>query len=301
MEETKEYLKKIQGEVESYLEQCINNKLQPFKIIDAVKYSLLGGGKRVRAILAITIGRILGGKDENIFPYAAALEFIHAYSLVHDDLPAMDDDDYRRGKLSTHKKYGESIGILAGDALATHAFWVIGAKTEDKEVVAPLVETLAYLSGLGGMVSGQVADILAEKDYSVDEILGEGNSFKELLDFIHIHKTSALIAASCKGGAIAAKASQENIDKFELYGKKIGLAFQIMDDILDVTSTQEKLGKAVKKDQNLGKLTYPGIWGLEKSREKAKILVDESCELVSNIPNNKQLINLANFIVKRDH
>ncbi len=288
--ELEHYLEKSRKEIEDFLISCLDQK-NPYAnpLLEAMRYSILGGGKRLRAILAITSCRSLQGEDSNVFPVAAALELIHGYSLIHDDLPALDNDDYRRGKLSTHKKYGEAMGILAGDGLLTHAFWITSAKTRDKEIVASLVETLSYLSGIGGMVVGQVADILNEnKTPSVD-----------LVDFIHKNKTGALIAASCKCGAIAAKTSDENIARLTSYGEKIGLAFQIMDDLLDVQGTNEGIGKRVKKDEEKGKVTYPAVWGVEKSEQIANQLVQEAQEQVSSFPNNQYLLALADYVYLR--
>lgn len=294
------YLNDTKKEVEQYLESLFPENFTPHLLGEAMRYSMLGGGKRIRAILAITGCRILGGEDANVFPYAAALELIHAYSLIHDDLPAMDNDDFRRGKLTTHKKFGEAMGILTGDALLTHAFWVIATKTEDKEVVGSLVETLSWLSGLGGMVSGQVADILTERKASAENLLGKDKSAQEVLDYIHNYKTAALLSAACKGGAIAAKASEDTIQKFTEYGKKIGLAFQVVDDILDVIGSEEKMGKKVAKDLDHGKLTYPGLWGLDVAKAKAKQLIEEAQAAIASVPNNQNLKDIANFIIERD-
>lgn len=279
-------------ELEKYLSDSIPESLPHIKLLlEAMRYSVLGGGKRLRGVLTIAISRILEGKDSNCFPVAAAIEMIHAYSLVHDDLPAMDNDDYRRGKLSTHKKYGEDMGILTGDALLTHAFWLIASKTENKAIVANLIEDVSWLSGIGGMVSGQVNDIANENE---DIPLS-------LLHFIHVHKTGALISLSCKCGAIAANASQEKIAIMEKYGQKIGLAFQIMDDVLDVTSTSEKMGKKVGKDQDKGKNTYPKLLGLKKSKDEATKLINEAKNLISTIPNCGFLEYLANYVIDREN
>ena len=285
------YSDKIRYEIELYLEQCLSpcNCCPPL-LMEAMRYSVLEGGKRVRASLAIHICRMFQGKDGNIFPAATAIEMIHGYSLVHDDLPAMDNDDYRRGKFSTHKKFGEAMGILTGDALLTHAFWLIAAKTEDRDLVAPIVEALGWAAGIGGMVSGQVADLLGERDIP--------NA--ELVAFIHTHKTAALIRSACQIGAIAAKATPELQQKIVVYGQNIGLAFQIVDDILDVTGKKERLGKTAGKDAAQGKITYPRVFGLEKAEEQAKKLIDDACQAVSNIPDSEYLVWLAQFIVSRD-
>ncbi|NUM34350.1 MAG: polyprenyl synthetase family protein [Candidatus Brocadiae bacterium] len=296
-----EYLEKLKEETDNYLKEILSHEITPILLGEAVRYAMFGGGKRIRAILAITICRLLQGKDENIFPFAGAIECIHCYSLVHDDLPAMDNDDYRRGRLSTHKKFGEAMGILTGDALLTHAFWILAAKTKAKDVVAPLVENLAWLAGIGGMVAGQSADILQERKAPWEDLLGKEKSTQDLLAYIHNNKTAALICCACKAGAIAAYAKPEEILKVAEYGIKIGLAFQIEDDILDVTGSQEKMGKKVGKDQASGKLTYPMVYGLEKAKEKAETLVKEAYQAISFIPDNVILQDIANFIVHRDY
>lgn len=279
-------------ELEEFLSEAIpQQQTNTELLLEAMRYSVLGGGKRLRGIITIAICRLLGGEDINCFPAASAIEMIHAYSLVHDDLPAMDNDDYRRGKLSTHKKYGENMGILAGDALLTHAFWIIASQTKDKSIVPQLVEDVAFFSGLGGMVAGQVNDITNENK----EI-----SF-ELLNYIHRHKTGALIALSAKCGAVCAKASESRVKSLESFGAKIGLAFQIMDDILDVTSTSEKMGKKVGKDSGKGKNTYPKFLGVEESRKQAKNLISEAKELIVDIPNSGFLEYLADYVVNREN
>lgn len=299
MQDIGNYLKQTKEEIEKYLDPFFPENGKPCPLGEAMRYSLLNGGKRIRAILAITIGRGLGGHDGNIFPYAGALEMIHAYSLVHDDLPAMDNDDYRRGQLTTHKKFGEAMGILTGDALLTHAFWFLAFQTKEANLVQPLTQILGWYSGMGGMVAGQVADVLAERNHTAEQILGKQSTPDQLLQYIHENKTMALICAACHGGAIAAKANEKILQQIVSYGQKIGLAFQIVDDILDVVGDEKQMGKKVHKDQQLGKLTYPGIWGLEKSKEMADKLLQEACKTVSNLPVSGILSNIANFIVKR--
>ncbi|BBM86019.1 polyprenyl synthetase family protein [Candidatus Uabimicrobium amorphum] len=283
---------KTRTELEEFLSNAIpQQQTNTELLLDAMRYSVLGGGKRLRGIITIAICRLLGGEDANCFPTASAIEIIHAYSLVHDDLPAMDNDDYRRGKLSTHKKYGEDMGILAGDALLTYAFWIIASKTKDKSIVPQLVEDVSFFSGLGGMVAGQVNDIKNENK----EI-----SF-ELLNYIHRHKTGALISLAAKCGATCAKASESRVKSLESFGAKIGLAFQIMDDILDVTSTSEKMGKKVGKDSDKGKNTYPKFLGVEESRKHAEKLISEAKELILDIPNAGFLEYLADYVVNREN
>ena len=189
----KQFLENGKKEIEAYLETLFLSPIVPPLLGEAMKYSIMNGGKRVRAILTISAGRMFQGRDENLFPMAAALEFIHAYSLVHDDLPALDNDDFRRGMLSTHKKYGEAMGILTGDALLTYAFWIIASQSKDKDIVSPLVEALSYAAGIGGMVIGQVGDIMAERHSSAEEILGAGKKPEDLLDFIHYKDRKSVV------------------------------------------------------------------------------------------------------------
>ncbi len=295
------YLKAIKQEIEQYLDKHFPENRPPKPLGDAMRYALLNGGKRLRAILTITIARGLNGLDEHIFPYAAALEMIHAYSLVHDDLPALDNDEYRRGQLTTHKKFGEAMGILAGDALLTHAFWFISNYIKDFSISAELTSTLSWYAGIGGMVSGQVADIMAERQKQPNEILEDSATPAILLDYIHNNKTMALIFAACKGGAVIGKANSEIRNKIAVYGQKIGLAFQIVDDILDVVGDEKNMGKKVNKDQSLGKLTYPGIWGLEQAQQKANQLVDEACKSIADLPSSEYLIGIAKFITARTY
>lgn len=301
MQDIENYLKQTKQEIEKYLDPFFPEHGSPQPLKEAMRYALLNGGKRVRAILTITIGRGLGGQDGNILPYAGALEMIHAYSLVHDDLPAMDNDDYRRGQLTTHKKFGEAMGILTGDALLTHAFWILSLQTKEASLVQPLTQILAWYAGMGGMVAGQVADVLAERQYTAEQILGPQTTPAQLLQYIHENKTMALICAACHGGAIAAHSSEKVLQQIVTYGKKIGLAFQIVDDILDVVGDEKEMGKKVHKDQQLGKLTYPQIWGVEKSREMSDLLITEACQAVSNLPVAGILSDIAHFIVSRTH
>ena len=300
MLEVTSYLKQTKDEINSYIEKtCFSRKILPVRLKEAMEYSLLAGGKRLRAILAIAVCRGLGGEDLNVFPVASAIEMIHCYSLIHDDLPAMDNDDFRRGKPSSHKKFGESIAILTGDALLTDAFYIIASQTKDKAIVSDLIEILSASAGIFGMVAGQVADVMAEE--KISSILGEDQTQENLLDFIHKHKTGALIAVSCKVGALAAKTTAEDYEKISIYGEKIGLAFQIIDDILDICSTPEKLGKSIGKDIEQGKLTYPALWGMEKAKTDAKKLLEEANQAIYDIEGLERLKDIASFVVERDH
>lgn len=269
----------------------------PARLKESMQYSLLAGGKRLRPVFVLAAAGAVGGKDEAAVPVACAIEMIHTYSLIHDDLPAMDNDDFRRGKPTNHKVYGEAMAILAGDALLTHAFFCI-AQTVRKhgvsaERVLEIVEDLSVLAGAKGMVGGQAADILGE----------QGLTSREELDFIHRHKTGDLIVFSLKAGAKIAGASPAQLQALEIYGYHIGLAFQIQDDILDLTGDEAKLGKPLKSDERQQKVTYPYFIGLEASREKIRRLTEDGKAAVSaaGFAHPERLLQLADHLMRRDH
>ena len=244
-------------------------------IMDAMDYSVMAGGKRLRPMLMQETYKLFGGEGELIEPFMAALEMIHTYSLVHDDLPAMDDDDYRRGRKTTHVVYGEAMGILAGDALLNFAFET-AAKTftmfpEKSLEIGKALQVLAGKAGIYGMIGGQVVDV---------ESAG-CNLSKEKLDFIYELKTSALIESSMMIGAILAGAKEEDIKAVEKIAKNVGIAFQIQDDILDVTSTVEELGKPIHSDEKNEKTTYVTLVGLEKAKEYVEKISMEAVELLA--------------------
>jgi geranylgeranyl diphosphate synthase type II len=259
----------------------------------AMHYSVRAGGKRLRPILVIAGAEAVGGSAEQVMETACALELIHTYSLIHDDLPAMDNDDYRRGMLTNHKVFGEAIAILAGDALLTLAFKLIalnGARTGDARIIATLVTDIADAAGTDGMVGGQVVDIESEGK-AVDA---------ETVDYIHTHKTAALIRASLCAGALIARASADQIGAITACGNALGLAFQIVDDILDVEGSTEELGKTAGKDERQQKATYPAYHGLEASRAKARALIDQAKLAVTPLGARAEPIRaLAEFIFQR--
>jgi geranylgeranyl diphosphate synthase, type II len=230
----------------------------PGRLAEAMRYSVFAGGKRFRPVLAVLVSDSLGGPRENVIPPACALEMIHTYSLIHDDLPAMDDDDLRRGKPSSHKAFGEAMAILAGDALLTLAFEV-AAGAPAAASPAKLVIEIARGAGPDGMVAGQVADVDAE---------GKAGGMKEV-SYIHMRKTAALIRTAARVGAIAAGASEAKIDAAGRFGEALGMVFQITDDVLDVTAETARLGKTAGKDAEAGKLTFPAVLGLEGARREA--------------------------------
>jgi geranylgeranyl diphosphate synthase type II len=228
-------------------------------------------------------------------PTACALEMIHTMSLIHDDLPAMDNDDYRRGKLTNHKVYGEDIAILAGDGLLAYAFEYVAAQTQDvpPQKVLQVIARLAKAVGASGLVGGQVVDLESEGNSDIQE---------ETLTFIHTHKTGALLEACVVCGGILAGATDGELERLSRYAQNIGLAFQIVDDILDITATQEELGKTAGKDLVAQKATYPSLWGLEASKAKAQNLVDAaSSELEPFGERAQALVGIANFITTRTH
>lgn len=260
---------------------------------ESMRYSLLGGGKRIRPVLALAAGAALGGKAETILPAACALELIHTYSLIHDDLPAMDDDDYRRGKLSNHKVFGEGMAVLAGDALLTYAFELLAKPLP----VLPgrqlqVIREVAVAAGKSGMVLGQVLDLAGEdKALTLEEIVQ-----------IHQGKTGALLVVSARLGGILAGGSQEEVEALSLYAQALGLAFQIKDDILDVEGDSEILGKPAGSDMLKHKATYPSLLGIESAKEhlhqqiaQAKIAL----QLVG--PGAAFLSALADYIEQRQH
>jgi geranylgeranyl diphosphate synthase, type II len=289
------YLKERQKLCDNALDQAIPI-IYPEKIYEAMRYSLLAGGKRVRPILCLATCEMMGGTIEMAMPTACAVEMIHTMSLIHDDLPAMDNDDYRRGKLTNHKVYGEDVAILAGDGLLALAFEFVALQTPpsvNRELVLQVVVRLGRALGAAGLVGGQVVDLDSE---------GKLDISLETLNFIHRYKTAALLEACVVCGGIITGASPEDVQRLTRYAQNIGLAFQIIDDILDITSTQEQLGKTAGKDQKANKVTYPSLWGLEESRSKAQELVKEACaELEPFGERAKPLQAIAHFIISRNN
>ncbi len=288
------YLNQRQTQVEAALDRSLP-LTYPEKIYEAMRYSLLAGGKRLRPILCLATCELVGGTVEMAMPTACALEMVHTMSLIHDDLPAMDNDDYRRGKLTNHKVYGEDIAILAGDGLLAYAFEYIADQTQNVPAgrVLQVIARLARAVGASGLVGGQVVDLESE---------GKSNIQEETLTFIHTHKTGALLEACVVCGGILAGATDADQERLSRYAKNIGLAFQIVDDILDITATQEELGKTAGKDLQAQKATYPSLWGLEVSKAKAQQLVDAAkAELDVFGEKAQPLIAIANFITTRTH
>ncbi len=289
----KGYLSQRQVLVEAALDQSIP-VVYPEQIYEAMRYSLMAGGKRLRPILCLATCELAGGTIAQAMPTACALEMIHTMSLIHDDLPAMDNDDYRRGKLTNHKVYGEDVAILAGDGLLAYAFEFIAAQTEaPPERVLRVIAKLGRAVGAAGLVGGQAVDLACE---------GKPDVSLETLNFIHRHKTGALLEASVLCGALLAGADQTTCQSLSRYAQNIGLAFQIIDDVLDITATQAELGKTAGKDLQAQKVTYPSLWGIEESQRQANQLVTEAkAELAPFGPLAQPLLALADYITARKH
>ncbi len=288
------YLEERQAIVEAALDRSLP-VVYPEKIYEAMRYSLMAGGKRLRPILCLATCELTGGTVEMALPTACALEMIHTMSLIHDDLPAMDNDDYRRGKLTNHKVFGEDVAILAGDGLLAYAFEHVAVETQNvpADRLLKVVAMLGRAVGAAGLVGGQIVDLDCE---------GKPDVSLETLNFIHNHKTAALLEASVTSGAVLGGASEADLQRLSRYAQNIGLAFQIVDDILDITATQEELGKTAGKDLQAQKATYPSIWGLEESRRQAEHLIaGAKAELAEFGDKAAPLIALAEFITSRTH
>ncbi len=297
--EIKSYLKEQKLLVEAAFDTFIPAAEGDFnRHIEAMRYSLLAGGKRVRPILCLAAARAVAGDaidDRDVLPVACALECIHTYSLIHDDLPAMDNDQLRRGKATNHVLFGEAAAILAGDGLLTWAFDLLsnpghGSLSAEKKLA--VTHCIARAAGSYGMVGGQALDIATEN-----------STFPfETLQTIHKSKTGALITASVVSGGICGGAHPEKLRSLESYGRQIGLAFQIVDDLLNVTATTEQLGKAAGSDAELGKATYPAYFGIEETRKRAKAAVQEAKNSLNDFDKNAEPLRLlADYIYTRSH
>jgi geranylgeranyl diphosphate synthase type II len=292
-----EYLQSQKDLIEAKLATILKPYPEPAaRVFQAMDYSLLAGGKRLRPILFLTVLRAFHKKAEDYLPFACGLEMIHTYSLIHDDLPAMDDDDLRRGHLTNHKVFGEDFAILAGDGLLTHSFFVMLSLRKtlpvaDLALLLAAVEKVSLAAGLQGMLTGQAVDVAAEgKDLSLAE-----------LQYIHKYKTGALFGASVIAAAILADAKPEEISLLEEYVENFGVAFQIIDDILDVVGDEAKLGKPVGSDEKNHKTTYPSILGLEESRKAAISATARATDALSKLGGDfKLLSDITNHILNRD-
>jgi len=352
----KVHLEELRTVIEAALVETLDRGGWPNSLKSAVEYSLMAGGKRLRPVLVLLANEMCGGRQADAIPAACAIEMVHTYSLIHDDLPSMDDDDFRRGRLTSHKVFGEALAILAGDCLLTLAFETIATQvTGTGEInglqIAEQMRILASAAGGSGMVGGQVLDLEAERGAlvnvenaemdvqntgkhgcesgatavqkavdSVDFPSVQGETSSSIPDFcpndsnrtaetrvvelsqIHRMKTGALIAGALELGAATTSADPDIRNRLQHFGHCIGLAFQIADDLLDVTGDQTRLGKKPGRDADLGKLTYPGLLGIESSRAKAEQLVQEACDAVAVFGDRSRwLRELARFMVERDH
>ncbi|PSN12585.1 farnesyl-diphosphate synthase [filamentous cyanobacterium CCT1] len=288
------YLAEQRQRVELALDQALAMRY-PETLYEAMRYSLLAGGKRLRPILCLASCKLVGGSVEMAMPTACALEMIHTMSLIHDDLPAMDNDDYRRGRLTNHKVYGEDVAILAGDGLLSYAFEHVATQTRGAapEQILRVIAGLGKAVGGEGLVGGQIVDLASE---------GNPDVSLETLTYIHNHKTAALLEISVTSGAMLAGASDDDVDRLRQYAQRIGLAFQIVDDILDITATSETLGKSAGKDITAQKVTYPSLWGLDESRRQASQLIAEAKESLAGFGDLRlPLLAIADYIVARTY
>ncbi|MEW6418891.1 MAG: polyprenyl synthetase family protein [Nitrospirota bacterium] len=317
----KAYLKEKCELIDSYLKSYFSVTRKPSVLHEAMRYSLFAGGKRIRPILALASYEACGSDPKDIIPYASALELIHTYSLIHDDLPAMDNDELRRGKPTSHKVFGEAIAILAGDALLTEAFFMLSSmevqsskfkveslppfnspltkggdrgvtelRTPNAEQILKIIHEVARAAGASGMVGGQAQDILSENS----------EPDKDTLHFIHLHKTAALITASVRMGPILAGSDEDTMNALTRYGENIGLVFQIIDDILNIEGNSKELGKSAGSDKRKMKMTYPSLFGIEGSRQKAQDLISGAINALHIFSSEADpLREIAHYLIKR--
>lgn len=283
-----------QKEVEAGLNHFLPSPgTKPTTIHKAMRYSIFAGGKRLRPVICLASAEVIGGKFRQAIPLACAVECIHTYSLIHDDLPSMDNDDLRRGKPTSHKVFGEGMAVLAGDALLTIAFEIAAAtKPTVRYSSAAIIRELARAAGSQALVAGQVADMEAE-----------GKKLKPAeLRYIHENKTAALIASSIRLGAMSANATPTQLQRLTEFGQSLGLAFQVIDDILDVTQTSEKLGKSAGKDLKAQKATYPALLGLEKAKKEADRLTSLARAALKPLGKSAQPLEaIADFLLRREN
>ncbi|MBT1074582.1 polyprenyl synthetase family protein [Geobacter grbiciae] len=292
----KNYLKERCAIVDEALERSLPGEGDlPVSVHRAMRYSVFAGGKRIRPVLMLAACEAVGGTPDLALPAACAMEMIHTYSLIHDDLPAMDDDDFRRGRPTNHKVFGEAIAILAGDALLTEAFILMSSPEYAAKAgharILPVIHEIGICAGSRGMVGGQVVDMESEGKKDID---------LATVQYIHTHKTGALMKASVKSGAILGGAEGDALAAMTRYGEAIGLAFQIADDILDIEGTTEQIGKDAGSDEARGKATYPAVMGLADSKRRAQELVDLALEALSPFGEKAEpLREIARYIVSR--
>jgi len=290
------YLKEKRSLVEQALQECMPEPTGlAGEVVKSMRYSLFAGGKRIRPILCIAGAEAVGGSADDVLPVACALELIHSYSLIHDDLPAMDNDDFRRGKPTNHKVFGEAIAILAGDGLLTLGFNLIARygleKQGDRAALLRTIDLIASAVGYRGMVGGQAVDITYEGKEPDPTVV----------EYIHRHKTGALIAASVTSGTILAGGTDEEVRAINRYGQEIGLVFQIADDVLNIEGNQDTLGKGIGSDQQRGKITYPAAFGIVESKRIQKHLTDQAVGFLDGFDDRANpLRELAKYIIRRN-
>ena len=290
------YLKEKKKQVDRALDEALpESGTFPPRLHQAMRYCLFAGGKRLRPILALASAEAVGGSPEHIVNEACALELIHTYSLIHDDLPAMDNDDYRRGCPATHKKFGEGVAVLAGDALLTEAFRVLsgglGQGRHTPEKMLAVIRLVADACGSNGIIGGQVVDLESERK-AIDQ---------DTLEYIHTHKTGRLIEASVMMGGVLAGGNTDQLRCLKVYSSAIGLVFQITDDILDVLGSTEALGKEVGSDTQRGKATYPGIMGMDEAQRMQKVLYRKAVNAIETFDNRSDpLREIARIIIERN-
>jgi geranylgeranyl diphosphate synthase type II len=282
----------VDRSLDVYLPECAGPLAQ---LVKAMRYSLFAGGKRVRPILCVAGAEAVGGRAQDVLTVACALEMIHTYSLIHDDLPAMDDDDLRRGRPTNHKVFGEAMALLAGDGLLTEAFRLLShpdlCGRVSHSVIVRTVGIIATAAGCQGMVGGQAVDM---------EVGGRTEVDGPLLEFMDVHKTGALIEASVASGVLLGGGDERDVETFSLYGRKIGLAFQIADDILDVEGDSEAMGKRAGSDIRMNKMTFPKVFGMTRSREMGARLVEEAIESLARYDAKAEpLRRIARYILER--
>ena len=285
-------LDRYRREMEDYFNTALLHEAIPEKLSEAMRYSLMAGGKRVRPVLCLVWHELLGGSRRDIMDFAAALELIHTYSLVHDDLPAMDDDAYRRGQPSNHARFGEPMAILAGDGLLTEAVHLMLAPELPTSRVVSACREVTCAAGPGGMVGGQVLDM---------GLSGPPPNDLQQLKKMHGMKTGAMLRAACTGGALLAGASSSDLERAASYGENLGLAFQVADDILDIEGDEAQMGKPVGSDERMQKSTYPGLLGLEPSRQMGQDLAERAVKAIDAYSGDRAefLADLARYVVRR--
>lgn len=273
-----DYIELVNKKIDEYMPICY-----PQKIFKSMKYTVTLPGKRLRPVMCLETCRMFGGNYEDAIPTACAIEMLHAQTLIHDDLPCMDNDMYRRGQLTNHMVFGEAHAVLAGDALLTFAPQTIlkYSKNLSSEKLLKIMEEYFHAAGAYGVIAGQVVDIESEKLSQMQGFDTEDEQLPEILDFIHTHKTADLFKLALRTGAIIANATDEQLKEITEFGQKLGVAFQIADDILDETSTFEEMGKTMGKDKEEGKLTYTSLYGLDKAKQDLNKILDECFEILN--------------------